>query len=80
METKGTLALEKFTINGRTEIRVIVRGNVGPEGRAKLDVLGMTPVTNIANTREKFVTTPEELDTLRDALVSQGVVYGKDGK
>jgi hypothetical protein len=74
METKGTLALEKLTINGQIKIRVIVRGNVGGEGRAILDTLGMTPVIDIANTREKFVTTPEDLDALRNALVSQGVV------
>lgn len=77
---KGTLALEKFTIDGKVVIRVIVRGNVGAEGRAVLDTLGMTPVTDIANTREKFVTTPAELDTLRNALVSQGIVCGPDGK
>ncbi len=71
---KGTLALEQSTRNGHRVIRVIVRGNVGAAGRATLDALGMTAVTDIANTREKFVSTPAELDTLRDALVSQGVV------
>jgi hypothetical protein len=77
---KGTLALERYVKNGKTLIRVIVRGNVGTEGRAKLDALGMLPVVSIANTREKFVSTPAELDTLRSALVNQGVVYGPGEK
>ena len=76
MEARGTLALEKFVKEGKTVIRVIVRGNVGAEGREKLNALGMTPVVDIANTREKFVTTPQELDALREALVSQGIVQG----
>ena len=77
---KGTLALEKFAIDGKVTIRVIVRGNIGAERRAVLDTLGMTPVVDVMNCREKFVTTPQELDALRTALVSQGVVYGPTEK
>mgnify|MGYP001569344612 FL=1 len=56
------------------KIRVVVRGNVGADGRAKLDVLGMTPVVDVANCREKWVASPAELDFLRDALLAEGLV------
>jgi hypothetical protein len=71
---KGQLELQKFQRDGKVLIRVIVRGNVGADGRVILDTLGMTPVVDIANCREKYVSTPVDLDTLRDALVTHGIV------
>lgn len=71
---QGTLAIQAITRNGIAVARVIVRGNVGDENRAKLDNLGMTPVIDISNCREKIVTNNEDVITLRNALIEQGIV------
>ena len=46
-------------------------GNVGQENRDKLTALGMNPVSDISNCREKVISDPIELGTLRDALIIQ---------
>ena len=74
IEMRGTLVAQRVTADGRPAIRVLVRGNVGAEGRAKLTVLGMTPVLDISNCRERIVTTDAEFVSLRDALVAQSLV------
>ena len=73
---KGTLALSKIMKDGKLAILVQVRGNVGDENRAKLDALNMTPVCDISNCRQITVTTPAELDAIRNALPEQGIVDG----
>ena len=73
---KGTLSLSRIAKDGKPAILVQVRGNVGDENRAKLDALNMLPAVDIANCRQITVTTPAELDTIRNALLEQGIVDG----
>lgn len=70
----GTLAMQRVTVDGQPAVRVLVRGNVGADGRAALTALGMTPVLDISNCRERVVATDADLFALRDALVAQGLV------
>ena len=73
---KGKLELTRYVRDGAVVICVVVRGNVGNEGRAVLDRLGMTPRVDIANCREKYVSTAAEIDVLRNALLAAGIVDG----
>ncbi|MDO8684464.1 MAG: hypothetical protein Q7N50_13395 [Armatimonadota bacterium] len=70
----GTLSCYRVQKDGKTAIRVVVAGNVGAAGRAVLDTLHMTMCTDMANRRERIVSTPAELDALRDALLLAGIV------
>ena len=79
---KGKLEIQRLTRNGKPALRVIVRGNVGQENRDKLDILGITPATDmsncreaiISNCREAIISGAAELEALRDALIEQGIV------
>ncbi len=71
---KGTLAIQKVMHTGKPAARILVRGNVGQENRDKLTALGMTPVVDISNCREKICTTNDELIALRDTLIAEGIV------
>ena len=71
---KGKLQLWKCTKDGKPTVRVVVLGNVGQENRAKMDILGLIPVVDISNCRERYVSSSAELEALRDALVAQGIV------
>ncbi len=71
---KGTLEVYRCIIDGKSAARVVVRGNVGKEGWAILDNLGMTPVEDISNCHEKMVYSPSEFHELSDALRQAGVV------
>ena len=55
-------------------VRVVVRGNVGADGRAVLDELKMTPVVDISNCREIFVQSAPDLDKIRCALLEKGII------
>mgnify|MGYP001588256224 CR=1 FL=1 len=70
----GKLVMLRITKDGKPAVRVQVRGNVGEEGRKRLDALGMEAVTDISNTREKIISDAKELGELRDALLNQGLV------
>lgn len=71
---KGKLKMYRIKKNGKTAIQVRVMGNVGQENRDKLTALGMNPVSDISNCREKVISDPIELGTLRDALIIQKLV------
>ena len=73
---KGKLELTRYVRDGSVVICVTVRGNVGDAGRAVLDRLGMLPRINIANCREKYVSDAADLDALRNALLTAGIVDG----
>lgn len=72
----GKLAISRVMRNGKPSVRIAVHGNVGAEGRAILDELKMTPVVDMSNTQEIIVTSAEELDAVRNALVAKGIVEG----
>ena len=71
---KGTLVIQRITVDGQIAARIMVRGNVGAEGRAKLDALCMTPVMDMFNCRERVCYTQAEAVALRDALIEQELV------
>ena len=71
----ATLHLERRQSADRVvTIRVHVRGKVDDSGRAVLDRLHLIPMADMANWRYCDVSTPAELDAIRDALVAAGVV------
>jgi hypothetical protein len=74
--TKGKLAAYRINQNGNIAIRLTVSGNVGADGRAVLDELGLTPLVDVANCREIITTTPAQLDFVRGQLLARGVIDG----
>jgi hypothetical protein len=75
----GILGMSKRRTATGIEIEVSIRGNVGDEGRAKLDALGMSPKEDFTNYRYKIVKTPEELEALRRALIDAGLTQVAPG-
>jgi len=71
---KGKLEIYRIFHDGKPALCIIVRGNIGQDNRDKLDVLGMTPVSDISNCRQKILYTQTEAQTLRDALIAQEIV------
>jgi len=74
-----TMALERVMSGGKPAIRLVVRG-ADAKMREICDGLGIMPVCDIANCRDRICTTPAELDACREPLRKYAVGEPVDGR
>ena len=65
-----SLSLQHTTQVGKRAIRIVVRGNMGEQGRELLNSVGMVGVSDMANTYEAICTTPEQIDAVRKPILA----------